>query len=36
MPEFTLVPADYAEGPGGGIRPRFLSPLAGSLRSGAL
>ena len=30
------VPADFAEDPGGGIRPRFLSPLAGSLRSGAL
>ena len=36
VPEFTLVPADFAEDPGGGIRPRFLSPLAGSLRSGAL
>ena len=35
MPEFTLVPADFAEGHGGGIRPRFLSPLASSLRSGA-
>ena len=29
------VPADFAEDPGGGIRPRFLSPLARSLRSGA-
>ena len=29
------VPADFAKGPGGGIRPRFLSPLASSLRSGA-
>ncbi len=28
-------PADFAEGPGGGIQPRFLSPLARSLRSGA-
>ena len=30
------VPADFAEGHGGSIRPRFLSPLASSLRSGAL
>jgi len=30
------VPADFAEGPGGGIRPRFLSPLASSLRFCAL
>ena len=29
------VPADFAKDPGGGIRPRFLSPLASSLRSGA-
>ena len=29
------VHADFAEDSGGGIRPRFLSPLAGSLRSGA-
>ena len=29
------VLADFAEDPGGGIRPRFLSPLASSLRSGA-
>ena len=36
MPEFTLVPADFAKGLGGGIRPSFLSPLASSLRSGAL
>ena len=30
------APADFAKRHGGGIRPRFLSPLASSLRSGAL
>ena len=35
VPEFTLVPADFAEDPAVGIPPRFLSPLASSLRSGA-
>ena len=33
VPEFTLVPADFAEDPAVGIRPRFLSPLPSSLRS---